>query len=560
MPPEPPSLDLVLRRNSIERLKREKFPLDIVNELPDIIERGYESISEEDVVRFMWYGLYHDKPKVGYFMMRIKIPSGIMTPAQMRVIGELSQEYGRDEGELSTRQNVQLHWIKLDYLPAIFKKLEDSGLSVLGGCGDTVRNITGCPVAGIDKDEVFDATGLIDESAKFFYGHRVYSDLPRKHKITIATCAHQCNAPDINCIALVGVVKDGRNGYAVRVGGGLSTVPRLSKHLGVFVPEAEAMDVLRAILDAWRTNLTYRLSRVKARLKFMVDDYGAEGMRAEVEKFLGRKMEDLGQPDPVRHGTTEHMGINEQKQPGLSYIGFPVRLGRITGEQMVAIANIAESAGGDVRLTRQQNFIVANVPTAEVDRVVREVEALGFPLDVSRLHSTSLGCTGSPLCNYAVAETKVKLDEILVHVEGEFGREVDNVIVNVDGCPHACAQHWVADIGLQGSTLRERGGEGQKLEAYEIYLRGTVWGDGAIGRPIIRRVPEAEAKFHVARLLRGYLDKRTSAQESFKSFADRQSDEELISIATARPLEEVIAAAAARGPRGADRTTADPNA
>jgi ferredoxin-nitrite reductase len=320
------------------------------------------------------------------------------------------------------------------------------------------------------------------------------------------------------------------------------------------------MDVLRAILDAWRTNLTYRLSRVKARLKFMVDDFGAEGMRAEVEKFLGRKLEDLDQPPQRVGGITEHLGVNAQRQPGLSYIGFPVRLGKATGQQLIRIAEIAESVGGDVRLTRQQNFIVANVPDAKVDQVVAEIGALGFPLDVSKLHATSLGCTGAPLCNYAVAETKVKLDEILIHLESEFGRRADGLVVTVDGCPHACAHHWVADIGLQGSTLRERGGEGQKLEAYEIYLRGTVWGEGAIGRPIIRRVPEAEAKFHVARLLRGYLDKRTSAQETFKSFADRHSDDELVSIATARPLEEVMAAAAARGPRGADRTTADPNA
>ncbi len=557
---EPPSLDLVLRRNSIERLKREKAPLDIINELPELIERGYETMSEEDIVRFMWYGLYHDKPKVGYFMMRIKIPSGIMTPLQFKVIGELSRLYGRNEGELSTRQNVQLHWIKLEHLPDIFARLSESGLTTLGGCGDCVRNITGCPVAGIDPHEVFDATGLIQESAQFFYGHRVYSDLPRKHKVTIATCVHQCNAPEINCIALVGVIKDGRNGYAVRVGGGLSTVPRLAKHLGVFVPEADAMDVLRAIMDAWRTNLTYRLSRVKARLKFMVDDFGAEGMRLEVEKFLGRRLEDLAMPDPVRVGQTEHTGINPQRQPGLSYVGFPVRLGRITGDQMVEIAEIAESVGGDVRLTRQQNFIIANIPNARVDDVVQRVAALGFPLDVSRLHATSLGCTGSPLCNYAVAETKVKLDEILVHIEAEFGRRVDGVVINVDGCPHACAQHWVADIGLQGSTLRERGNEGQKLEAYEIYLRGTVWGDGAIGRPIVRRVPEAEAKFHVARLLHAYLDGRRSGEESFKEFADRHGDDELVAIATGRSLEEVQAAAATRGPRGADRTAADPNA
>ncbi len=332
--PEPPSLELVLRRNSIEKLKAEKQPVDVMKELPELIERGYEAISEEDIVRFMWYGLYHDKPKVGFFMMRIKVPSGILTPAQMRTIGELSREFGRGDGEITTRQTIQLHWIRLDDLPAIFAKLETSGLSTLGGCGDAVRNLTGCPVAGIDPSEHFDATDLIQETAVFFRSDRTYLDLPRKHKITISTCAHQCNAPEINCIALMGTLKDGREGFAISVGGSLSTVPRLGRHLGVFVPKEEALEVTRAIVDAWRTNLQYRLSRVKARLKFMVDDYGAEGMREEIEKVLGRKLEDLDQPPHRVGGITEHLGINAQRQPGLSYIGFPVRLGKVTGQPM----------------------------------------------------------------------------------------------------------------------------------------------------------------------------------------------------------------------------------
>ena len=553
-----PTLELVLKRNSIERLKRDKFPLDIVNELPDIIERGYENISEEDVVRFMWYGLYHDKPKVGYFMMRVKIPSGILNPEQFRMIGELSRTYGRNEGELSTRQNVQLHWIKLDYLPDIFAKLASVGLTTVGGCGDAVRNITGCPVAGIDRDEIFDCTQLIKDSAAFFYGHRVYSDLPRKHKISISTCACHCNAPEINCISLIGTIKDGRKGYAVRVGGGLSTVPRVSKHMGVFVPEEDSIDVLKAILDAWRTNLKYRLSRVKARLKFMVDDFGAEGMRAETERELGRKLEDLPEtPQPA--GFTEHVGINAQKQPGLSYIGFPVYCGRITGEQIIQIADIAKMVGGDVRLTRQQNFIVANVADADVQRVIEAIGLIGFPLDVSRLHATAIGCTGSPLCNYAVAETKTKLDELLQHIEGVFGRTADDVLITVDGCPHACAHHWIADIGLQGSTLRERGVAGEKLEAYEIYLRGGIGGpNAAIGRPIIRRIPEGEAKFHVERLLRSFLDNR-EANEPFKSFAERHSDEQLIAFTTGQSLEAVMAASKSTN-RGAARAADDPNA
>jgi len=547
-----PTWELVLKRNSIERLKREKFPFALMDELPQLIERGYEDISEDDIVRFTWYGLYHDKPKTGYFMMRIKVPSGILSPLQFRTIGELSRRFGRNDGELTTRQNVQLHWIKLEHLPDVFSTLSEAGLSTLGACGDTVRNITGCPVAGIDHEELFDATPLIQEAASFFYGNREYSDLPRKHKITISTCAYHCNAPAINCIALVGTVKDGRRGYAVRVGGGLSSAPRISQHLNVFVPESEALEVLRAILDAWRTNLQYRMSRAKARLKFMVDDYGPEGMRTEVERVLGRQLEDLPEL-PRRIGDTEHLGINRQKQDGLAYIGFPVYLGRIKGDQMVQVADIAQSAGADVRLTRQQNFIVANVPEAEVERVVEEVGELGFPLDVNRLRGTSLGCTGSPLCNYAVAETKVKLDEIVQHLEGTFGREAEGIVVNVDGCPHACAQHWVADIGLQGSTLRTRGDRGEslgKIEAYEIYLRGTLGEEAAIGRPIVRRVPHTDAKFYVERLVGAYLQQRLP-EESFKDFADRLSDEELIATASNRPVAEVAAELAAKGRRGA---------
>ena len=252
--------EFVRQRNSIERLKHEKMPLDVIHEIPDFIEQGYEAISEEDIVRLQWYGLYHDKPKMGYFLMRIKIAGGILTPARLRTIGRLSQKFGRNFGELTTRQNIQLHSIELGHLPEIFTTLEEAGLSTAGGCGDTVRNITGCPVAGLDAEELFDAWPVTEEAARFFYGNREYSDLPRKHKITIAACPHQCNAPEIHCIALVGTEQDGRQGFAVRVGGGLATWPRLADDLRVFVPTADALPVLRALIDVWKENLASRLS------------------------------------------------------------------------------------------------------------------------------------------------------------------------------------------------------------------------------------------------------------------------------------------------------------
>src|SRR5437762_13871515 len=209
-----PDWDLVLKRNNVERLKRDKFPLEIVNEIDELGQRNYLDISEEDMVRFQWYGLYQDKPKVGYFMLRIKAPSGIMTAAQYRAIGELSVKFGRDYTELSTRQNVQLHWLQIKQFREVFAAMDAVGLTSLGGCGDSVRNITGCPVAGLDADELFDCTGLVAEVADFFYGNPDFTNLPRKHKYTIASCADRCNAPEINCVSLIGVVKEGRDGFA----------------------------------------------------------------------------------------------------------------------------------------------------------------------------------------------------------------------------------------------------------------------------------------------------------------------------------------------------------
>src|SRR5438874_4411035 len=202
------SWELVLKRDPVERLKQEKAPLGIRDELPALIAAGYEHVPEEDIVRLQWWGLYHDKPKIGTFMLRIKLPSGHLTPAKLRAIGEVSNRYGRGDGELSTRQNVQLHWLELGALPEIFDHLHAAGLTSAGGCGDAVRNITGCPVAGLAADELFDSQPLVDEAAEFFYGNPDYSNLPRKHKITIASCVHRCNAPEINCIALVGAVHE----------------------------------------------------------------------------------------------------------------------------------------------------------------------------------------------------------------------------------------------------------------------------------------------------------------------------------------------------------------
>lgn len=535
-----PDWDLVLKRNNVERLKREKFPLALIDEIPELGEKPYLDIAEEDMVRFQWYGLYHDKPKTGYFMMRIKSPGGILNSAQYRAIGELSEKFGRGYSELTTRQTVQLHWLRIKDLPEVFATLDAVGLTTLGGCGDTVRNITGCPVAGLDPDELFDCGPQVEEMVQYFLTDRTYFDLPRKHKITVSTCDHQCNAPEINCIAFIGARQPGPNGdrlgYNVRVGGGLASTPRIARDLNVFVEPHETLEVAKAILDVWRLDLKYRMSRAKARLKFLVDDYGAEGVRTAVEEKLGRKLEDIVE-SPRPSGHTDHLGIHRQKGEGLHYVGFPVMIGQVTGAQTIQIAELVASFGGDIRLTRQQNFILTGVPEARLDEVVARVAEIGFPLDVNHLRGSSVACTGQPLCNFAVAETKTKLQEIVLRLEDRYGREAEELRLGVDGCPHSCAHHWITDIGLQGTTARGEEGSG-KLEAYEIYLRGGLGEGATIGRPLLRRVPAAEAPAYVERLVGAYLDERTTG-EDFPAYARRKADDELVAIATGQPSPAV---------------------
>jgi sulfite reductase beta subunit-like hemoprotein/molybdopterin converting factor small subunit len=533
---EEPSWELVLRRNSIERLKEEKFPLDIIHELPELIARGYEAVPEEDMVRLYWWGIAHDKPKVGTFMVRIKVAGGLLAPWQLRAIGAISMRYGRNYGELTTRQGIQLHWVRMEKLPEVLAAIQEAGLTTVGAEGDTVRNITTCPVAGISREELFDVRPTIAAVARFFWGNRDYSNLPRKQKFTISACPYQCNAPEIHDVALVGVMKEGRPGFAVRVGGGLSATPRISRDLGVFVPVEEAVDVLRAVTDVWQHNNRYRLSRAKARIKFLMDDYGPEAVRAMVEERLGRPLEDGAAPPPIGEG--DHMGIHPQRQEGLYYVGFPVPNGRMTGSQMQQLADVVETVGGDIRLTREQNFIVGNVPEDRLGWLLEQVARLGFPHDRHRLYANSTACTSHEFCNYSVAETKGKLEEIVHALEERFGRRIEGLKIYMDGCPHACAHHWVGEIGLQGTTAPGPGLS--KIEAYDITLRGGLGPKAAIGRPILRRIPHHQVTQVLERLVEAWLREREARGRpySFRDFCDHHTDEELQAIALGQPLKE----------------------
>ena len=538
---EAPSLELVLKRNPVERLKREKGPLGMLEELPTLIAAGYADVAEEDVVRLKWWGLYHDKPKVGTFMLRIKLAAGRLTAPQLRAIGRLALDFGKGEAELTTRQNVQLHHLQLAALPEVFDRLHEAGLTSLGGCGDTVRAITGCPAAGIDADELFDVTPVLDEAHRFFTGNPDYVDLPRKHKISISACASRCNAPEINCISLVGVLRDGEPGFCVLVGGGLASVPRIARELGVFVRTDEAIPVLRAILDAWRDDLRWRVSRVKSRMKFMVDALGPDGVRAEVEQRLGYALPSFALP-PIDVEPDDHLGVREQPD-GRSSIGVPVHVGLLGGERLVALGDLLEPLGAEARITRQQNLLIADVPAVAVDAVVEALAGLDLPLDANGLRGNGIACTGEPHCNYSVTETKTRLDSLIDGLEKRFGSRVAPLRLHLDGCPHACGQHWVGDIGFQGTTARDEAG--QRGQAYDVYLRGALGPRAAIARPVFRRVPTGELDGLVHALVEGWLDRRGDG-ESLRAFLDRTTDEELgllVGREPARSRREEAAAA-----------------
>ena len=524
-----PSLELVLKRNSVERLKRDKSPLGMLDELPALIAAGYEQVDEDDVARLKWWGLYHDKPKIGTFMLRLKLPGGVVSPIGLRAIGEISNLHGRGAGELTTRQNVQLHFIELGALPDVFDRMRAAGLTSSGACGDTVRNITGCPVAGLAHDELFDVRPIVQEAAELFFGNPAYSNLPRKHKIAITACADACAAPEINCVGLIAARREGEEGFGVLVGGGLSSVPRVARELGIWVPKHEAVTVLAAILDEWQEDLRYRVSRVKARLKFLVDDIGPEGLRARVERRLGKAYDDFRLPSLPPAGN--HLGVHAQID-GRFYVGVPVHLGLITGDQMIALADLLDGVGGDLRITRQQNIVLTNLAAAALEHVRARLDEIGLPLDAGTLRGDAVACTGEPHCNFSVTETKTRLDGLVSLLEERLGTEADGLRMHLDGCPHACAQHWVGDLGFQGTTVRDE--DGKRREAYDIYLRGSLDRPVAIARSVFRRVPTDELDDAVLGLVAGWVAGRVEG-ETFRSFCDRTPDDELGRLAGREP-------------------------
>ncbi|MEX0414566.1 nitrite/sulfite reductase [Bacillus sp. C30] len=526
--------------NSSEKKKLEKDGLEIFNDIPYYAENGFESIPKEEWDSFKWAGLYLQRPKeAGYFMMRVNIPSGIITNAQAEALASIAEDYGRDVLDITTRQAIQFHWLEIGQIPDIFKRLARVGLSSAGACGDITRNITGNPLAGIDANELFDTTSIVKEIYDYFQHNEEFSNLPRKFKMSISSNIYNSANAEINCVAFTPATKeiDGEKkvGFHIKVGGGLSARPYLAEELDVFVLPEEVKAVSIAIATIFR-DFGYREKRHLARLKFLVADWGAEKFKEKLVEYTG-PLQSKGESALKGWNAGYFYGVQDQKQAGLKYVGFNVPVGRLHAEEMFEIARIAKKYGnGQIRTCNSQNFIIPNVPPENVAGLLSEPLFEAISANPKSFIGHAVSCTGIEYCNLALVETKERLRKIAEYLDTQIALDVP-VRIHMVGCPNSCGQRQIADIGLQGIKLKTK--EKGIVEAFEIYVGGTLLDGGAYNEKLKGKIDGEDLPDVLVSFL-SYFQKNKLLAETFYDFVGRVGVEEL-QIVLNRVLEEVIA-------------------
>jgi len=534
--------------NKNEENKRNDDGLNVRQRIIDIYSKyGFDSIDPSDLRgRFRWYGLYTQRrPGIDggktavlepeelddrYFMLRIRIDGGQLTNDQLRVIGYVSRRYARGTADVTDRQNIQLHWVEIENVPEIWEALEAVGLSTTEACGDTPRVILGCPLAGIDADEIIDGAPEIATVTSQYIGDSAFSNLPRKFKTSISGCAAQCAIHEINDVAFVGVLNErGEPGYDLWVGGGLSTNPMLGKRLGAFVPPGQVAEVWAGVTGVFR-DYGYRRLRHRARIKFLVADWGPEKFREVLEKeYLGYALPDGPAPGAPRDGIRDHVGVHAQRD-GNCYVGFAPTVGRVSADTLDVIADLAERYGsGRVSTTTEQKMVILDVPPERAGDLVAELEAAGLPARPSAFRRHTMACTGIEFCKLAIVETKARAADLISELERRLPDFDVPVTINVNGCPNSCARIQTADIGLKGSLVT--GPDGQQVEGFQIHLGGSLGGGDGSGSGFGRKVRGLKATAeelpdYVERVLRRFGAAREPG-ESFAAWTTRASDEEL---------------------------------
>ena len=542
--PSAPAAPKETKAQKVERLKREKNPWEAWSEVQQFARDGRESVLPEWAgTYFKWWGVYTQGDGVGatggvggegkaseYFMMRIGIPNGLLTSHQLRTIADLTEKYARGMADITTRQNIQLHWLTIQALPEVVNALTEIGLSPKGACGDVVRNVTGCPLAGLNHEELLDASPLAVEIAEKLTANPEFVNLPRKFKISVTGCPIWCSYPEINDVSLTALkrVKDGKEeiGYSAHIGGGLSTEPHMAVRLNAFVPQDKAYELTKAVCEIFREQDELRENRTRARLKYLFMRHGwtAESMLAAIEAKLGYKF------DPCEEGPIaddlyrDHVGVHRQKQEGLSFVGATVLRGRLDSDQMHALANLAEKYGdGHLRTTIMQNIVIVNVPNPRTQELVAELNPLGLQVEPTVFYRGAIACTGTEFCKLAIAETKGFAKWLVGEMEERMPAFDQQIKLHVTGCTNSCGQHWIADIGLEGKKLKK---DGVSVDAFYFCVGGAVGEHARAARPIGYRAAAEDCPQAIERLLRGYMDHRFEG-ENLRGFFGRTSDEDL---------------------------------
>jgi sulfite reductase (ferredoxin) len=515
--------------NPNEQSKKDDNPLNVRTRIENIYaKRGFASIDPGDLRgRFRWYGLYTQRrPGIDggktatlepwelddeYFMLRIRIDGGALTTEQLRVIGQISVDFARDTADVTDRQNVQLHWIRIEDVPEIWRRLEAVGLSTTEACGDCPRVILGSPVAGIAADEIIDPTPAIRDIVDRYIGDPQYSNLPRKFKTALTGHPVHDVAPEVNDVAFVGVVHPEYGpGFDLWVGGGLSTNPMLAVRLGTWVPREEVAEVWAGVVAVFR-DYGYRRLRTRARIKFLVADWGAEKFRDVLEtEYLKRPLIDGPAPAvPTEPG--DHVGINRQKD-GKYFVGLSPVAGRVSGSSLVRLAELAEANGSHrIRTTPLQKLLVLDLDESKIDSLIAGVEECGLSARRDAWRRSVMACTGIEFCKLAIVETKAQAARVVAELERRLGEMDSPITVHINGCPNSCARIQVADIGLKGQLVV--GPDGNQVEGYQVHLGGGLGLDAGFGRKLRgHKVTAEELPNYVERLARHYVAERRDGE------------------------------------------------
>jgi sulfite reductase (ferredoxin) len=530
--------------NPNEQFKKDDAPLNVRARVENIYaHRGFASIDPSDLRgRLRWWGLYTQR-KQGidggktatlepselddeYFMLRVRIDGGALTTEQLRVIGQISVDFARGTADVTDRQNVQLHWIRIEDVPEIWRRLEAVGLSTTEACGDCPRVILGSPVAGIAADEIIDPTPAIRDIAERYIGDPQYANLPRKFKTALTGVPSQDVVPEVNDVAFVGVVHPQFGpGFDVWVGGGLSTNPMLAQRLGAWVPSEEVAEVWAGVVGVFR-DYGYRRLRTRARLKFLVADWGVEKFRQVLqEEYLKRELVDGPAPAlPTTSG--DHVGVNLQ-QDGRAYVGLAASAGRVAGANLVRLADIAEAHGSfRIRTTPMQKLLVLDLEQDQVDSLLAAAEEIGLSARPDAWRRSVMACTGIEFCKLAIVETKARAASLVEELETRLGALESPITVHLNGCPNSCARIQVADIGLKGQLVP--GPDGKQVEGFQVHLGGGLGLDAGFGRKLRgHKVTADELPDYVERLARSFVAGRGEG-ERFAQWVARADEAVLV--------------------------------